>query len=206
MPDARWTYDQYATHQPVLYTALKHTGGPVIEFGCGHGSTPLLHRYCVAHQRELLTLDTDRGWLDPMANDYHDLSHWYIYVNDWAEVLSDERIVGRAWSVAFVDQSPWEARHLTIQAIKHTARFIVLHDCDYYPEHEMFGKSLAPLNGSQQRGERDYGDVFKYWAEHFPPDPWLYERTGPPTLVGSNFEPCDWAVDWEACRTEESMT
>jgi hypothetical protein len=201
---ARHTYDQYATHQPVLYTALRHTGGPVIEFGCGQGSTPLLHRYCEARKRELITLDTDAGYLD-MFTDYASRWHTLRLVRDWNTVLSDDRIVGRRWAVAFVDQSPWEARHLTIRAIRYTARFIVLHDCDYFPEHSLFGVSFAPLNGTDNRGERDYGDVFKWWREYFPPDPWPYPKTGPPTLLGSNFEACDWDVDFGQYPTEGSF-
>jgi hypothetical protein len=205
MPErARHIYDPYSTHQPVLYTALRHTGGPVIEFGCGHGSTPLLHRYCEARQRELWTLDSDRGWLDLFVG-LQSRWHHFVHVTSWVDALSDEKIVNRSWAVAFVDQSPWEARQLTIQAIRFTARFIVLHDCDYYPEHNLFGVNMAPLGGARNRGSRTYDDVFKYWREHFPLEPWPYERTGPPTLIGSNFEPCDWDVGFGQYPHEESF-
>ena len=196
--------DPYATHQPVLYIALKRTGGPVIEFGCGHGSTPLLHRYCAARQRELLTLETDMGWAAEFSQ-YVTPLHRFMLVDDWAHVLSDDRIVNRRWSVAFVDQAPWEARHLTLEAIKFSARFVVLHDPDYFPEHDMFGKVLAPLNGAADRGARDYGDMFKWWKEYFPLEPWPYGRTGPPTLLGSDFEPCDWPVNFAAYQNEEDF-
>lgn len=205
MPEkARHLYDEYATHQPVLYSALKRTGGPVIEFGCGYGSTPLLHNYCEIRKRELLSLDTDKDWIEQFA-DYASQWHTLAHVKGWEQVLSDDRIVGRRWAVALVDQAPWEARHLTLMAIRYTARFIVLHDCDYYPEHELFGVQIAPLGGTANRGERTYDDMFKYWKEHFPLDPWPYERTGPPTLIGSNFEPCDWPVDFGAYPYEESF-
>ena len=201
---ARHLYDPYATHQPVLYVALRHTGGPVIEFGCGHGSTPLLHRYCEARKRELLTLDTDRGWIE-LFSAYQTRWHTLMHITDWATILSDEKIVGRPWAVAFVDQSPWEARHLTIQAIKHSARFVVLHDCDYYPEHGLFGVSHAGLGGTHNRGRRTYDDIFRWWREYFPLDPWPYDRTGPPTLLGSNLEACDWPVDFGQYGYEESF-
>src|SRR4030042_7206421 len=88
---ARHLYDPYATHQAVLYAALRHTGGPVIEFGCGHGSTPLLHRYCEARKRELLTLDTDSGWIE-LFSAYQTRWHTLRHVGDWATILTAQRI------------------------------------------------------------------------------------------------------------------
>ena len=33
----------YATRQPLLALAVAQTDGPILELGCGHYSTPLLH-------------------------------------------------------------------------------------------------------------------------------------------------------------------
>jgi hypothetical protein len=35
-----------ATHQHVLYEMAVTTNGPIIEFGCGDTSTPMLHAIC----------------------------------------------------------------------------------------------------------------------------------------------------------------
>lgn len=201
---ARHTYDSYSTHQPVLYEALLRTSGSVIEFGCGHGSTPLLHRVCEKHGRKLLTLESDRDWLDKFV-EYATPQHTHIYVGDWDDILANDEIMAGPYDLAFIDQSPWKARHATILALKDTAKFIVLHDCDYFPEHGLFGKSLKGLNGSNDRGLRVYDDVFKHYKEFFPLEPWPYPRTGPPTLLGSNFENCDWDVDFKKYELAEAL-
>lgn len=192
---ARHTYDPYSTHQPVLYEALLRTSGPVIEFGCGHGSTPMLHHHCTEHRRKLITLESDKKWLHKFFLP-DEMYHKFIYVQDWDVVLASDEIIATAWDVAFVDQAPWEARYATILALKDIARFIVLHDCDYFPEHGVFGENVRGLNGPKDRGLRTYDDVFRYYKEFFPPEPWPHPRTGPPTLLASNFESCDWNVDF----------
>lgn len=194
---ARHTYDPYSTHQPVLYEALLRTSGPVVEFGCGHGSTVLLHRFCAKHNRQLFSLESNGEWLAKFIK-YAAPRHTFIYVDDWVNALVDVR--GEPWAyceVALVDQHPWRARHLTIQAIKDTTKFIVLHDCDYFPGGGFFGKSLKKLSGAKDRGLRTYDDVFEYYKEFFPLEPWPYPPTGPPTLLASNFESCDWDVDFK---------
>ena len=197
--------DAYSTHQPVLYEAISRTTGPVIEFGCGPGSTPLLHQYCADHDRDLLTLESDLEWYG-MFIKYATPKHRLIYVSDWSTVLvggmltilADEMLIAVPWDVAFIDQAPFEARYATILALKDVAKFIVLHDCDYFPEHGIFGKNVRGLNGAQDRGLRTYDDTFRYYKEFFPPEPWPYARTGPPTLLASNFESCDWDIDFES--------
>lgn len=197
--EARHVYDAYSTHQPVLYEALLRTSGPVIEFGCGHGSTILLHRYCEEHGRKLYTLESDKEWLDVFTEcaTHH---HEFIHVDDWDTILADGEITTRPYSIAFVDQSPFEARYSTILALKDTTKFIILHDCDYFPEHGIFGENLDTLNGIHHLGHRTYDDVFVYYKEFFPLEPWPYPRTGPPTLLASNFEKCDWDVNFERYR------
>lgn len=194
---ARHTYDPYSTHQPVLYEALLKTKGSVAEFGCGYGSTALLHRFCAKHNRQLFSLESNREWLAKFI-EYATAQHEFIFVDDWGNALVDVRDEPWAYcDVALIDQDPWVARHWTIQAIKDTTKFIVLHDCDYFPEHGIFGKSLGKLNGSKDRGLRTYDDVFEYYKEFFPLEPWPYTPTGPPTLLASNFENCGWEMDFK---------
>lgn len=54
--------NNFATHQPVLYTAVQLSSGPVAEFGCGTGSTPLLHEFCARQGRPVVTFESDAQW------------------------------------------------------------------------------------------------------------------------------------------------
>ena len=198
----RFLHDPFATHQPVLYEAVLCTTGPVIEFGCGHGSTPMLHHLCTRQNRKLLTLDTDKEWLDKFTG-YATPQHAFIHVDNWdAALIGDDRVV-EPCDVAFVDQAPFEARYYTILAIRNTAKFIVLHDCDYFPDREMLGTTQVAICHAEQKGSRTYH--FKHYKEFFPLEPWPHPYTGPPTLLASNFESCDWDIDFEKYREEELM-
>jgi hypothetical protein len=179
-----WRND-YATHQPVLYAAALATSGPIAEFGCGHGSTVLLHELAADHGRPLVTLESDPSWLDRFRQRLESPTHEFRLVDDWdAELARSEWDDG--WSLVFVDQQPWEARAATVRRVAETAELVVLHDADYVARAGLVGTELEPLAGPRRRGRRDYGDVFASWREFFPPEPWPYARTGPPTLLGSN--------------------
>ena len=53
----------FATHQVLLYEAVQRTTGPVIEFGCGEGSTVMLHEVCKDQNRRLVSVDNNPSWL-----------------------------------------------------------------------------------------------------------------------------------------------
>ena len=192
---ARHTYDGFSSHQPVLYETVKRTAGNVLEFGCGYGSTPMLHNLCKKSGKKLLSLESDAEWVESFKN-YETEWHEFILVTDWKEAL--EGIDLDSYEVAFIDQDTMGARYSTIMALKDKVKFLVLHDCHWYPEHGFFGKVIRPIQGSEDIGERgledigerDYGDLFKYWHEWFP-SPY------PPTLLASNFESCAWEIDFE---------
>ncbi len=200
---ARFLYDDYSTHQPVLYEVLLRTQGSVIEFGCGAGSTKLLHHFCEKYDRHLLSIDDDEEWLHKFRG-FETPKHEFIYVKDWRVFLSSAG--RRAWQycdLAFVDNEPWAVRHWIIQAIRNTAKFVVLHDCDYFPGNDIFGKNIKQIDGIENKGLRTYDDIFKYYKEFFPLEPWPFPQTGPPTLLASNFEDCSWDINYEKYKNVE---
>ncbi len=205
MSEARFVSDPYSTHQPVLYEALLRTNGAVIEFGCGEGSTKFLHLFCEKYERHLFSVDDDEEWLNKFRG-FATPKHEFILVKDWRTFLSNPgRRVWQYCDVAFVDNEPWVVRHWTVQALRLTAKFVILHDCDYFPGNGIFGKNIRQIDGPLNVGERTYDDVFRYYKEFFPLDPWPYPGTGPPTLLGSNFEDCNWGINFAEYKDIELL-
>ena len=177
--------NRMATHQPVLWAAAIAAEGAILEFGCGYGSTPLLHGLAEDLGVRLVTLDSDEEWLRRFRSRLESPFHEFRLVQDWASEL-DKPDWDRDWGLVFVDQSPFEARALTVDRFRDRADYVVVHDSDYFPEHGLFGTALRPLRGPHDLGARDFGDVFSSWREFFPPEPWPFAPTGPPTLLASN--------------------
>jgi hypothetical protein len=178
--------NRFATHQPVLAAAVAASAGPIAEFGCGHASTPLIHRLAEATGRRVVTLDRHEEWLHKFSERMETPRHEFRVVDDWVAELDRSEWSEERWGVIFIDQDPFDARAETVRRLAGRGDYIVVHDCDYFPRVGLFGREIAPLNGPADRGERDYGDVFRSWCEFFPPEPWPYRPTGPPTLLGSN--------------------
>jgi hypothetical protein len=177
--------NRMATHQPVLWAVAHAAGGPIAEFGSGNGSTPLLHAIASRLGVRLVTLDNDASWLERYRQSLESPLHEFRLVEDWSVELArpewDEN-----WAVVFIDQNPFEARALTVARFRSSADYLVVHDDDYFAERGLFGVAIRPLLGPHDRGERDFSDTFSSWCEFFPPEPWPFRPTGPPTLLGSN--------------------
>lgn len=204
----------FATHQPVLYEMAMRTKGPIIEFGCGDGSTKLLHEICKKDHRLLISIDDNREWFDKCRKQFiddgyaEDNSGWHKFYfvegkkdnvdpEHWIKFLQEfEPLKTVDFDICFVDQSPWLGRYETIQLMKDRARYIILHDCDYFPREGVLGKQIQPIDVYNQiPGIFDFSDVFKYFRVYFPTKPWV-GVTGQPTLIGSNFESTLLSVDY----------
>lgn len=202
----RFFWDDWSTHQPVLYKVAISTTGPIIEFGCGNGSTDLLHEICEKEGRTLITLEDDLEWLNKFAQKYlgqgynPDNSGWHKFyyvpgknLNDrenpahWISFMDNfEPLTSLHFDVCFIDQAPWLARYETVKRMKDKARFVLVHDVDYFPMNNIFGKTIKPII-NREPGEFDFSDVFSTFRVYFPNQPWP-GFSGPPTLLGSNIE------------------
>ena len=185
----------YSTHQPVLWEMAVRCDGPILEFGCGAGSTPLLELVSRRRGIPVVTFDNDRSWLERFASSMASPLHRFEYVSDWPKAFERVPNVER-YGLVFVDQSPWEARAATVLEFRLRADYVVVHDCDYLPRVGLLGRSIRKLDGPHDVGERAYDDVFSSWREYFPAEPWPHATTGPPTLLASNFHDCDIDVDY----------
>lgn len=117
-PDSSW-----GSHLVPLMACVCATRGAILECGVGDWSTPLLHAYCAAGGRRLVSLDEDRQWVErfaPMRSSSHEVS----------AVRYDAVLPGLAeqdWSVVLLDQSPgWRRAKDALMFMR--AEFIVVHD------------------------------------------------------------------------------
>lgn len=186
--------DPYSTHRPVLeklLTIIDKTK-PILELGCGNGSTPILHKFSKDNKILLHTLDNNKEWLEKVSLDFKsNRYHKYKEIKDWKEDLRE--FLDTEWSLVFIDQSPWEARAISLEYFKNKCDYVVLHDCDYFPNNNVFGKQISPIKSKEDFGERDYSDVLKNYLEYFPIN--FACPTGPPTLLGSQFHKIDFEID-----------
>lgn len=158
--------DDYASHYAILAALVARTVGPVLEAGCGEGSTPMLHYLCRGKisGRPLLTLDSDKTWLDKFEG-YKSDWHLFEWVIDW----SKHDLLGDAFfGVAFIDNAPGHMRIKLIEMLKDRAQFIIAHD------------SERDWGTGANYGYERVRPMFKYVSE--------FRRWRPYTLVLSNYE------------------
>jgi len=151
----------YATHIPVIASVIAHTSGPVLELGCGFGSTPLLHQMCLSTRREIVSCDSSTKWIDALSK-YRNNGHHLISVDDWDKC----EVFDKEWGVVFVDHKPIRQRAPHVQRLMNKAQYIIVHDTD-----------------SSLYGYEPVFDKFKYRYDYTELRPW--------TTVVSNFNSLD---------------
>jgi len=105
-------------HRPLLWWALQQTEGstlPILEMGCGEGSTPYLQDYSKRTGRTLISYDFNKEWAD---------KYGAVHVKDWDSVNHPN------YSVALIDHSPGERRWEDIKLLSNKTDYIVIHDSE----------------------------------------------------------------------------
>lgn len=122
----------WCNHRPLMYIALeltKKSNSPILELGCGLGSTEQLHEYVKHDNRTLISFDTDENWL----NTYKHLegpNHKLVYKSDkdtteWLNEVTNDGI-----SVCLIDHAPGERRHSDIELIYKKCDILIIHDSE----------------------------------------------------------------------------
>ena len=171
--------DPYATHQEFLKLYVEKTQGDIIEFGIGHGSTGFILELIKNTGRKLTSVENNKGWFDEIRGQYPESEqHEYVFVqdDDWNATITS--FDPSKYCLVFIYQSPWDARTLTMNHFKNDSDYIMIHDVDYFPVNNIFGKEI----GFRQY---DFSDCFIKSKVYYPEEPWP-APTGPPTLVGTN--------------------
>ncbi len=121
--------DTYGTHREYLLEAVRRTSGPVLELGCGDGSTPVLHDACTGAGRLLVTVDSDWEWLQKFEHMRCDL-HLTQLKDDPADTGWLNGVEPEEWGVVFVDHSPGRSRRRAVERARKIAEYIVVHDTE----------------------------------------------------------------------------
>ena len=118
----------YSSHQPVLIHVLNTINkGPVLEYGTGFNSTPLLHVICALQNRNLLSLDNEEEWLNKFTH-YKTKLHQVELMKDISEFKNESKKI----SIAFIDGGL--PRQPFIELLKDVADYIIVHDTEGYIE------------------------------------------------------------------------
>lgn len=130
-------YPEYMTHVPALAAAVAHTTGPVLELGCGHGSTPLLHAMCQPTARVLCTVESDSHWAEPFAGRFTAPWHGFYHcgADDWD--TGHPVLTLAAFHLVFIDHGNRKQRgaSLAMCAAMDSNPVVVVHDAhatDFY--------------------------------------------------------------------------
>lgn len=128
----------FGTHMGILASAvLQSRTGPVLEYGLGFYSTPLLHLLCQEMGRELLSLEGDAEWaskFEEFRTSFHHITSMPRGPGgpDWGlsgHLPAPGGTVHTAdWAVVFIDHSPDERREVDAAALANRAELVVVHD------------------------------------------------------------------------------
>jgi hypothetical protein len=185
--------NEYETHRPVLASAIEHLKLNrselfVIEIGIGLGSTGYI-RSLLREKDSLLSIENNNTWLSKMVgivppsehHQYIDSSHsWYHTLKAVSKYIHN---INKRVDLLFIDSSPWDSRTIAIDLLGAKSDLIVVHDVDYFPHSNIWGKEVAQITSREKPGIRDYSSVFPVWIEVFPTE--FFGPTGPPTLLAS---------------------
>ena len=195
MDSLSYKINGFATHQPFLIELLKNTNGNILELGCGEGST-LLFREFISPTRHLISVESNKEWLDkyiPLQNEYHTLYHIPTNNDDtqetgqaWVDFL-DKTLKNMSFDIVFIDQSPWTSRISTLKYFINRAKYIVVHDSDYFPVYKKMGKIIEEhiIGENNTRYISDFSDVSNYFHVFYPPRNYLFPLNIS-TLICSN--------------------
>jgi hypothetical protein len=97
------------------------TSGPIIEFGVGQYSTPILLEFSRIQHRQLISLESNLNWHRQLSQTY---PHADIRLTqDWLYPILE-------YGVAFIDHGVVAQRIVDIAKLANTAKTLVIHDTE----------------------------------------------------------------------------
>lgn len=190
--------DGFGTHRPCLVDLIKQTTGNIIECGCGNSSTVLIKELIKNTDRKLISLESNLSWLNKFKH-LEDENHKLFHINAgnidndntgkiWTDYIENNSLIKSLdFEVCFIDQAPWTARTHTLNYFKDKCPFIIVHDVDYFPCSNKWGKATKlPSPPQYNVYDFDFSDILKHYHVFYPPLKYFAGSSGPPTLLCSN--------------------
>jgi len=120
----------YSSHQPVLIHVLNTiTKGKVLEYGVGWHSSPIMHTICGMQGRKLISVDTDKIWMNKFA-DYKNDNHELLFLREQELGKWKHEIFKSNYSIAFIDGAPGLMRQVFIEKTMDYVDYFVVHDTE----------------------------------------------------------------------------
>lgn len=128
MAGAVETIAGYGSHQRMLVKYLMQApqGSLIVEMGCGHYSTPIIHEIAKARGLRFKVFFSDDGWQAHMRRHLPEVE--FIKVNGWQKWRMEEP----AFLVMLDNEELCVNRFLHIDRLMPMARHILIHDADTY--------------------------------------------------------------------------
>lgn len=117
----------YSTHTIPLVVSALFTEGPILELGMGLHSTPILHKIGLDFNRFVVSVETDKKWMEKF-NFYNDSeTHLILLANkeNWETFGNDLNC-----SLVFVDHLDAYQRHLDVIRFANKSKIVVAHDSE----------------------------------------------------------------------------
>ena len=147
----------WGSHLPALMACVAVGGGPVLEIGSGHFSTPGLHAICSAMKIHLTTIEMDDAWRNQFT-EYESPSHRVLKQTD--ELVRE--LGKQKWGVVLIDDQA-DNRLAWLDVFFNATNYMLFHDCN-------FPQYAAPTSD---------------WLARNPCNHRIYTKYGPYTLVVS---------------------
>lgn len=135
--------DLWSTHTPVLAACAIHTTGPILELGCGHYSTRLLHALCP--NRKLITVDINKKYIDMLSYLKSD-NHEIFLVDDileWLQRQQASNVLPHDFGFIFEDSGRAQKRFDHIKFLRHRTDLFVLNNTEHVDGGTPYRKAYA---------------------------------------------------------------
>lgn len=117
----------WCSHLPLLKHFIQLTDKPVLELGCGYGSTPQLHLLCERYNRKLISVEDNFSWASKELVDLHNNNHQIIKVSSYDQF--DPNMVP-IWGIVLIDHAPALRRNVEVMRLKSNTEYMILHDTE----------------------------------------------------------------------------